>query len=67
MNQPQPTTGDVRIYKLRSRLKILKRDERRFELALKDETNNKAMDDFCLQGLEKIKREIAIIEKTIKE
>ena len=46
------------IMKGRRQLKQLHSEKRRFERALKDEGNSKAMDDFCLRGLNTIQARI---------
>jgi hypothetical protein len=40
------------------RMKELKSQLRKFEGAFQDEGNNEKMDDFCLQGIKKLRAEI---------
>lgn len=51
--------------KLRHELKRLQKEERKFVLACKDESNNEAMDAFCLRGLTKIRNRIHEINSMI--
>lgn len=40
------------------RLKELKRQLHKFEVAFKDEGNNDKMDDFCMKGMKQLRAEI---------
>lgn len=50
---------------LHHELKRLQKEERKFVLACKDESNNEAMDAFCLKGLTKIRARISEINSIL--